>query len=105
MIYHLKQPLMIVGFIFAFALSFNTMSADEDTPAALSNSATPSSSDQANPQPSPPSVADDNRQTTESDGLASAVPANVPGLALPEGAESTIIPTNKASDVRVIIDI
>ena len=105
MIYHLKQPLMIVGFIFAFALSFNAMSADEDTPAALSNSATPSSSDQANPQPSPPSVADDNRQTTESDGISSAVPANVPGLALPEGAESTIIPTNKASDVRVIIDI
>jgi uncharacterized protein (TIGR03503 family) len=105
MIYHLKQPLMIVGFIFAFALSFNAMSADEDTPAALSNSATLSSSDQANPQPSTPSVADDNRQTTESDGISSAVPANVPGLALPEGAESTIIPTNKASDVRVIIDI
>lgn len=107
MIYHLKQPLMIVGFIFAFTLSINAMSADEDTPAALSNSATPSPSDQANPQPSSPlsTVADDNGQTTESDGLASAVPANVAGLALPEGAESTIIPTNKASDVRVIIDI
>ena len=75
MIYQFKQPLMIVGFIVSLAFSFNLHSAEEDA-----------SADQ-NAQP------------------PSALPNSVQGLELPADAKSTIVPTNNASDVRVIIDI
>ncbi|WP_283787338.1 VWA domain-containing protein [Bermanella sp. WJH001] len=77
MIYQIKKPLMIVGFILSFVLSPSVLAADEITPA----SEAPSQIGAITP------------------------PNSIDGLSLPENAQSTIIPTSKATDVRVIIDI
>ena len=77
MIYQIKKPLMIVGFILSFVLSPSVLAADEITPA----SEAPSQIGAITP------------------------PNSIDGLSLPENAQSTIIPTSKATDVRVVIDI
>ena len=77
MIYQIKKPLMIVGFILSFVLNPSVLTADEITPA----SEAPSQIGAITP------------------------PNSIDGLSLPENAQSTIIPTSKATDVRVIIDI
>lgn len=77
MIYQIKKPLMIVGFILSFVLSPSVLTADEITPASEASSQ-----------------------------IGAITPPNsIDGLSLPENAQSTIIPTSKATDVRVIIDI
>ena len=76
MIYQIKKPLMIVGFTLSFVLSPSVLAADEITPASEAPSQ-----------------------------IGAITPNSIDGLSLPENAQSTIIPTSKASDVRVIIDI
>ncbi|MFY0640956.1 MAG: VWA domain-containing protein [Bermanella sp.] len=84
MIYQIKKPLMIVGFILSFVLSLSVLAVDEPVPA------TQNTQPQTAPTPT-------NQAVTS--------PKNIDGLSLPENAQSTIIPTSKAADVRVIIDI
>ena len=84
MIYQIKKPLMIVGFILSFVLSLSVLAVDEPVPATQNTQ----------PQTAPTST---NQAVTS--------PTDIDGLSLPENAQSTIIPTSKATDIRVIIDI
>ncbi len=179
MIYHIKQPLMIVGFILLLILSSNALCADEtplapeNTPQAnitpsntaaeavnqapiiqdtvtaeiikqapltqkpipakavnqapvTSEKTTPKADTQApvvndviapvaetsvklpvnEPKTEAQTVsAKSTQESVENESKSLNVPTEVEGLELPQGAQSTIIPTSKATDVRVIIDI
>ncbi|MFT5593532.1 MAG: hypothetical protein ACI8SR_001913 [Oceanicoccus sp.] len=97
MIYQIKQPLMIVGFILSTLFSVEILSADGDNNnKPLAATSTPLLSALQN---SPK----DSVVLTPTDGSVNT--PKVDGLTLPKNAQSTIIPTNKAADVRVIIDI
>jgi uncharacterized protein (TIGR03503 family) len=91
MIYQIKQPLMIVGFVLNLIVSTPAIAADENI--------TPGPSAQAAPKTTP----DNTKPSTPAANLKS--PQKIEGLNLPQNAKSTIIPTSKATDVRVIIDI
>ena len=84
MIYQIKKPLMIVGFTLSFVLSLSALAVDE--------AIAPTQSQQVQAASAP------TNQAVNS-------PKQIDGLSLPENAQSTIIPTSKATDVRVIIDI
>lgn len=123
MIYHFKQPLMIVGFIVSLILSVNVFSADEPTPQISppepnnigSQTQTPDVPSEpqgiTTPVSEPEVLESESKQALESpeSNIATEnsidLPEKVDGLALPQNAQSTIIPTNKATDIRVIIDI
>lgn len=110
MIYHFKQPLMIVGLILSIPLGLNTFAADEVTPEPEQIS-TPTPQINAQPNEAVEQQANNSLESNTptslpaETNLESSSPKKVEGLALPENAQSTIIPSSKATDVRVIIDI